>query len=270
MYEELNAIRRRIMARMDEYTSLHALMGEFENHYLSFVLLPSYRLQQTIHMANYLEQEYSRISSAIQRGLLADPEEVEAEVRNTLRHADFAFTCLPRERPYDSDSTNGMNSASETPEFEMDSDRKQTLIREFKRVVLPRVHADTSEAPFEVFNTVYEAYKRKDWLLMAAFVIQFRGELPPSAKDAAAFALHAPEYLKEYRAVLDGMERRLTSLKEDPAAGRLENRDQILNHMKQQNLEIRKAVTREEERVLLLRSCLEELLQKRFSNYGVN
>ena len=96
---------------------------------------------------------------------------------------------------------------------------------------------------------------------MNAFVVQYRGECPPPTEDATAFFEIAPEYLRESNAVLIGLETRLKKLREDPATERLENREQVLRQMKKQNAEIRKAATHEAERVLLLRSCLEELIQ---------
>ncbi len=271
MLDELNLVRNQIVERIDEYTRLHALMTGFENHYLSYVLMPSYQLQQTIQMGNYLEQEYNRISMAIQQGQLTDREELESEIRSTLHHADFAFGYLPRESPYQSlGSPNPFDLAPQDSSFTLTENQKKKLMKEFKKIVLPKVHADTSDAPFEVFNTVFEAYKKKDYLLMAAFVIQYRGELPPPAEDLGVFLEMAPLYREEYDGVLNGLQERLRALNEDPTASRLENGEQVLLQMKKQNQELRKSAFQHAERVLLLRNCLEELIQSRISSKGVN
>ena len=133
---------------------------------------------------------------------------------------------------------------------------------EFNKVVLAKVQADTSEAPFEGFGVMYDAYRRKDYLLLAAFVIQYRGDLASPAVDASRFLVDARRYLREYRSVLAGLEKRLERQRNDPTMGSLENRQALLAQMRRQSLEIRKAATEEAERVLLLRSCLEDLARK--------
>ena len=149
--DELNAARDQIIDRIQEYARMNGLMSEFENHYLAFVLLRSYHLQQTIQMANYLEQEYNRISHAIHAGMITDPAEVEAEIKNALHHADFAFGYRSRELHYDLLRIPDPFHDLETQDFAITASQQEKLLKEFKKVVLPKVHADTSEAPFEVF-----------------------------------------------------------------------------------------------------------------------
>jgi hypothetical protein len=270
MLDRINAIRTQILNRIQEYTRMNALMTNFENHYLALVLLPSYHLQQAIQTANYLEAEYSRISSAIQSGFIAGPEEVEAEVSHALHHADFICGSLPRDLPNGLLQIVDLLRVEDQQDFVLTASQQEKTLKEFKRLVMPRVHADTSDAPFEVFQLVFDAYKKRDFLMLAAFVIEYRGELPSPNEDLSAFQDLMPLYLEEYGAVFNGLEKRLHRLKQDPTSSRLENADQILRQLKEQNVELRKAAIREAERVLLMRNCLEELMQRKKFDQKVN
>ena len=263
MDKKLNRIREEIVAQLQELLRLQARMDELEKHYLAYILLPSYQLQASLQMRKYLEEEYRRISKAIESGLFNDPAEIEKEVREALRHADTAFSYAGY-----ADSYAGSNGGSALPEgieadYEIDPAAKEKLIKEFKRIVLPKIHSDTSDAPFEVFNAAFEAYKKKDYLLLAAFVIQYRGDFED---DKIRNSGHPEEYRKVYRGLL----KRVGRLREDPAMLQLQNREQVLSQMKKQNVEIRKAAMQEAELLLHLRSCLEELIQLRFSKGVVN
>lgn len=269
--DELNRVRSMILSIFQEYTHLRGLMTEFEHHFLAYVLLPSYQLQQTIQMRQYLEQEYERISSGLEHGLYENSEEIIAEVNHVLRHADFAFVYRGGNSVYDADSTLSSLSAMDTEtDLEVDPVKREKLIKEFRKVVLPRVHADTSDAPFEVFNAVYEAYKKPDLLLMMAFLIQYRGEMPPDAEDISSFVEKASEYLEDYRMVLKVLEQRIKKLKADPTSERLQNREQVLLQMKKENRELRIAAQQEAQKLLAARSCLEDLIRMSFSKTEVN
>jgi len=148
-------------------------------------------------------------------------------------------------------------------DYEIDPVGREQLIKEFRKVVLPRIHADTSDAPFEIFNAAFEAYKKKDYLLLAAFVIQYREET--GHKDAMN-----PERQTEYRKVFKALRRRVRLLREDPAMLKLEDREQVLVQMKKQNIEIRRAAIQEAERMLRLRHDLEQLIQMQYAKGEIN
>ncbi|MCI0413726.1 hypothetical protein L0222_13115 [bacterium] len=91
MNKKLNIIRNEIIALLQDLLQLQGVMDEFEKHYLAYVLLPSYQLQASTQMRKYLEEQYQRISKAVEAGLFSDPSEIESEVREVLKHADRAF-----------------------------------------------------------------------------------------------------------------------------------------------------------------------------------
>jgi hypothetical protein len=265
MKKKLNRIRKEIVAQLQQFLQLQARMDEFEKHYLAYVLLPSYQLQASIQMRKYLEQEYRRISKAMESGMFIDSSEIEKEVCEALRHADTAFGYLPDGNSYggpDHPGSHVLSEASEA-EYEIDAAAKEKLVKEFKKIVLPKIHADTSDAPFEVFDAAFEAYKEKDYLMLAAFVIQYRGD----SEDENS--LHH-ERTAEYSKVCKAIRKRVNRLREDPAMLQLENREQVLAQMKKQNVEIRKAAMQETEQLLQVRSCLEQLIQVQFTKGEVN
>ena len=267
MNKKLNEIRNEIIVHLQHFLQLQGLMDEFEKHYLAYVLLPSYQLQASMQMRKYLEEQYQRISKAIEAGIFSDSSEIENEVREALRHADTAFGYRAH-----GDSYHGpeiptavlLPEASES-DYEIDPAAKEKLIKEFKKVVLPKIHADTSDAPFEVFNAAFDAYKKKDYLLLAAFVIQYRGEFEDEKIPGNVDALST-----EYHKVRKALRKRVRRLGEDPTMLKLGNRKRVLAQMKKQNVEIRKAAMQETEQLLFLRSCLEELIQMQCIKGGVN
>lgn len=265
---KLNGIRDQVISCLDEYTQLSSKLSEFENLFLSHVLFPGFQLQQTIQKRKYLEREYNRIREAIERGIYNDPKEIDADIRQTLKHAEVAYAYKETEPSEAEQLDEGASAMSPTSTMgraelddEIDEAMKKKVIKEFKEIVLPKVHADTSDAPFEVFDAAYGAYKKRDYLLMEAFVIKYRGELHPPTEEPVVFLDQATKYSHEYPRVKEGLERRLDGLKEDTTTQRLENPEEVQMQLKKQNREIRRATYEEAEQILYLRSCLEDLVQ---------
>lgn len=264
LVQEVNEIRTRIIATLSEYSQLSSVMSDFENMFLSHVLLPSYQLQLTIQKRRFLEREYNRIHEAIEQGIYINPGEVENDVRQTLKHAEVAYAYKEGEQTDESLKAMSPTAVLESvePDTVIDEKKKEELVKEFKRIVIPKVHTDTSEAPFEVFNSVYEAYRKRDYLLMEAFIIQYRGELSSKVgEDTLIFLDLVTTYSREYPSVLERLEKRIEKLKQDMTVKEIENPEEIQIQMKKQNREIRKAIYEEAEQILHLRSCLENLAQ---------
>ncbi len=261
---KINEIRNLIIVTVGEYTQLSSQVSEFEKLFLTYVLLPGYQLQLTVQKRKYLEKEYDRIRHAIDRGTYINPQEIESDVCQTLKNAEVEYAYKDTEPQ--GDNLKSMNSTAPVEMTEdgekIDEKEKTELIREFKRIVLPKIHSDTSDAPFEVFDVVYDAYKKRDYLLMEAFIIQYRGEIHPSStEEPLAFLNLANEYFLRYQSVFERMERRLEKLTKDDVAQRMDNVEDVKTQMKKQNREIRKAIYDEAEQILHLRSSLEDLIK---------
>jgi len=274
LINELNNIRERIVSVLKNYIQISSQVCEFENMFLSYVLLPGFQLHQTVQKRKYLEREYNRIREAINRDIYSNAEEIVKDIRQTLKHAEIAYAYKESDHADESENLKSMSPTGGIEPFQTEvsiSEKEKTkIIKEFKRTVLPRVHSDTSDAPFEVFQTVYEVYKKRDYLLMQGFIIQYRGELHHNSQDVIAFMELLHEYSVEYSNVLERIEQRLEHLEEDATIKKLENPDEVRIQMKKQNKEIRKAVYDEAEQILHIRNCLEELIRMDFPNQGVN
>ena len=61
----------------------------------------------------------------------------------------------------------------------VDAIEQESVVREYKRVVLPEIHPDTSNASVETFKTVYEVYEKRDYLLIKNFVRQCKQFIQP-------------------------------------------------------------------------------------------
>jgi hypothetical protein len=261
-----DGLRSRIMAALDEIVGLSNRLTGFENLFLTHVLLPGYQLQLTIQKRRYLEREYHRIRAALEGGEPLGAEEREAEVRHILRHAEVAFAYQESDAAED-----GLRAMSPTapaeafePEDDLDEAARQELLREFRRCVIPKVHADTSDAPFEVFNVVYDAYKKRDFLLMEAFLVRYRGPFEAAPESDPAETLRLLEQrLARYAALLEKLESRLRRLRSELSTDQFRNAEALELQLRRQNREIRKAIFDEAEQILHLRTWLEDLARER-------
>ena len=262
LIQEINQTRTQIINILDDYNQLLSRMSEYENMFLTHVIFPGYQLQVTIQKRKSLEREYKRIQKLIKSKLYSDSEQLRADIRQIITEAEVAFAYEEGEH---AEVQENLKAKSPTAGLEfadsdtaIDEQQKEEIIKEFKRVVIPKVHSDTSDTPFEVFNNVYTAYKKKDYLLMEAFTIQYRGEVNANNR----FNLQTLKtYSQEYRSVWDRLEKRVKKLKWDLVIKELENPEVVQKQIKRQNKEIRKAIYEESERILHVINQLENLAQ---------
>lgn len=254
-------MRDLMLASLDEHSKLSSLMNELEEMFLTFVVLPGSQLRMVTRRRRFLEREYNRIRDGIEQGSYLSPEEIDHDIRQTLRHAEVAYSHNIEETD---ESLKAMRPGVLLEPIEadavIDDTEQQDLVREFKRIVMPRVHPDTSDAPFEVFDTVYKAYEKRDYLLMEAFIIEYRGEIvqPPGGDPIAFFDL-VGSYSRRYRSVLERLQRRVEKLRQDMATQDMEDPSRVRGRLMRHNKEIRKAMYEESETIISLRGCLEDL-----------
>ena len=261
LVRKCNELRSRILVELDEYNGFSSRANELEEMFLTFVVMPGSQLRAVSQRRKFLEREYNRIRKAIEQGAYEGPEELEHDIRQTLMHTEVA-------EDYDSDQTDESlkamrpGIAMETIEADdvIDDVQKQELVKEFKRIVMPQVHPDTSDTPFEIFDVVYKAYERRDYLLMEAFIIKYRGDIVRSNEDdPLSFFDLVSTYSVQYSSVLERLRKRLEKLKRDIDFQDIENPQRVKQRMERQNREIRKAIYDESEKIIYLRSCLEDL-----------
>jgi len=261
-------VRRRINELLDEYTRLAVRMSELENTFMTYVLLPGYQLQLAVKKREFLEGEHSRIRANIQRNAYSSTEEIIRDVRRSVSHAEveFAGRDLPdrdHETVFRSPAA-GLDPGDQ--DFDLTEEDKTAIMAEFKRAVIPRVHADTSDAPFEEFNSVLAVYRKKDFLLMKAYVIRYADEfVPAQGEPEKGFVERIVRATAGDRRVFEKLAARIEGLKRNMTAQELENQDEVLRQIKNQNREIQKAIYREAEELLRLQNLLEELIKTGFT-----
>jgi hypothetical protein len=257
-------VRRRIAQVLDEYTRLAARMSEFENAFMTYVLVPGYHLQTAVKKREFLESEYRRIRENVQKNAYSSTADIVRDVRQAVSHAetDFSGRDLP-DRDHETVSRSpaaGLDPGDQ--DLDLTEEEKALITGEFKRTVLPKVHADTSDAPFEEFNSVLDAYRKKDFLLMKAFVIRYADELVRAEGEPLEdFVERVVRRAAGDRKVLEKLTARIDGLKRNMTAQELENQDEVLRQIKGQSREIQKAIYKEAEELLRIQSLLEGLIK---------
>jgi hypothetical protein len=262
-------IRRRVIEVLSDYNRLQANMAEMENMFLTHVLRPSYQLRDTVRRRGFLEEEFKRIRERVRDGYYSSSAEVEEDVRSVLKKSDLESSQKSLEEAEDlllKGPTAGLEVVDH--DFAPDEREKDRIIREFKRTVIPRIHADTSAAPFEEFQTVYSAYKKKDYLMMKAFIIQYQGDLAPKPGESpGSFAKRAEKQAREFGEVLEKLEQRMADLKQNMTALELEEQEKVILQIRNQNKEILRAVYEEAEKILRIQKMLDDLIKTPSGHY---
>ena len=262
--KQVNDTREDIIETLEEYNHWRELMREVEALFLAYIVRPGYRLKQAVRQREYLEGECWRIRRGIETGRYFSIEELDEDVRRVLSYGDTAFEAdresfedevLQERNPYEGLTQFDVDDLVE--EFEKDH-----LVRDFKRVVLPAVHPDTSDTADEVFATVYEVYEKRDFLLMEAYIVEYKGEIEPNPdQDPVEFLEGACAYQDKYQALHGRLVRRVEHLMRDLTPPELEDPEVVRQDMRRQRDEIRDRIQIETEEILRWREKLENLAQ---------
>lgn len=252
--------RASVAAALDEYNTLRERMRRSEELFLLNVLRPARHLKRAVQQRQLLESEYQRMLAAVQREGYPDQPALEADIRAVLARGNLDFS--PQEEPGEQEQP-----PEDKPLAQFDADdlldalAREELAREFRRVVLPAVHPDTSQTSPEVFKTVFEVYKQGDWLLMEAYLVQYRGEPADGPKADPLEALDQALALQErLQRLLRRLQGRLARLKADLTAQEIDDPQKVEHNLLRQRQEILARINAEAERILELRIKIEGLL----------
>ena len=151
----------------------------------------------------------------------------------------------------------------------MDDIPMDELVKEFKRVVLPAVHPDTSDTPDKVFETVFEVYKKGDPLLMEAYIIEYRGEYQTDRDADPLGSLDQVLKTQErYQRVSVHLQRRVDRIKQNLTTQEIEDPVKLQENMQQQRQEILTRIQSEAEQILAWRAKIEGLVQDYRERHG--
>ncbi|GAB3412067.1 hypothetical protein GCM10027569_29670 [Flindersiella endophytica] len=259
---EIDNVRARVVLALEDYIALSDRMRRLEAAFSVQVLHTAARLHETIARRRTLEAEYERIRGKLERGGYASAEALYEEVCEALvtvetEHPDGDEAGAEPQSGAEGDAaapdTSGAfdRSALAEDEKELDAAVKARIVRDFKRIVLPNVHADTSDTPYAVFDVAHSAYKARDYTLMEAFVIRFR--ILPDQEVCS--------HLAQYLAAERRLDRRLRTLRQAATFDELNDTEEAANQrMRQQSEEFRRAIDEECERLAEVRGALRALL----------
>ena len=262
---EVNQVRDRIKTTLEEYNHWREQMRQVEGFFLANIVRPGHHLKAAIRQREFLESEYQRLLAGIQQEKFASQQELEAEMRLVLARGDLAEETATEEQEQEElleeDPFKKIQEMSVDDLVEVFT--REELIREFKRVVLPRVHPDTSNTPPEVFKTVFEVYQKADPLLMEAYIVEYRGEIQSEKEGDVLENLEGARKTRGYFLKLfSRLQNRLERLKREMSPQELENPHKVEEDMKDQRREILRRIQAEAEQILYWREKIESLVEQ--------
>jgi len=261
---DVNRLRDEIVSTLGQYNHWREQMREIEVLFLANIVRPGHHLKRAIRQREHLESEYRRIYASIQRGSFANQQELEAEIRHVLIQSEVAVETLGEDQDEEwLEEENPLSSLADvTVDDVMEAISIEELIKEFKRVVLPKVHPDTSNAPTEIFKTVFEVFKSSDPILMEAYIIEYRGEVQPKTDADPLEELDQLVHTqKRYQRLFVRLQRRVDRIKKDLTPQEIDDPDKVQANMKQQRQEILARIQAEAEQILYWRGKIENLLR---------
>ncbi len=145
-----------------------------------------------------MKRNTSRIRKGIINREYDSLQAVEAEIRQVLVQNEETYPADQREFTDEQVKAEELRhlAADINPHIAQETYNEEQILQDFKRIVLPAVHPDTSDTPQETFLAIYEAYETEDYLLMEAYVAQYQGEFEI---DGKADPLDLQETLSAYK-----------------------------------------------------------------------
>ncbi|MGW8227136.1 MAG: hypothetical protein ACWGOY_15450 [Anaerolineales bacterium] len=260
--QKVNQTRKEIIDTLNQYNHWHEQVRQLEDLFMVHVVRPGYRLRQAVLQREYLEGEYQRLRRKINNEHYTSLQELASEIQDVLKYGETAFDASDEEIDQEVDAEKDIFEIVEELEIDqlVDELEQEAVIREFKRVVLPEIHPDTSNSSPEIFNSVYEAYKQRDYLLMQVYVVQYRGEVTPDEDEDPIVVLEQVDhYQSEYIKLKARLDHRLEKLNKELTP--IEEKDPVLvkEKMRSQQIEIDNRIHEEAEQILELRQKIEDL-----------
>ena len=263
--ERISITNTEIITILHAYLSLQKQMRAAEDLFLANIVHPAHSLQLAKQQRTYLEREYQRIETNIRQECYATHQELEQDIRQVLRTSDTyteQSSADEANSDYDSSIPPFADLLNLTTDDVEDAIAKSELVAEFKRVVLPAVHPDTSQSSPEEFNTAFDIYKKMDFLLMQAYLVQYKpADLVEAEFDPLIELPQQVEKLEQAAKLLTRLQRRLDHLQQDLTEQEATDPEQVQQKMQEQRQELLERIQEESEHILTLREKLESLLE---------
>lgn len=263
---EVNLVQRDIISILDSHNRLREQMREVEELFLVNIVRPGSHLKNAIAQREYLEMEYQRLLSRIHNEAYLDRGDLEQDIQQALMNSDqYPVEESPEEEDnfFEDEVEPARDMTRLSADEVLEAFRIRELRKEFRRVVLPQVHPDTSTTPEEVFKTVFEVYKQNDTILMEAYILQYRGELvTPSGEDPLESLDLLMETRQRYVDCRSKLTARVESLKREMSRQELEQPEVVRSELQARREELLARIREEAEKILVIRQKIEHLLEE--------
>lgn len=261
--EHINTLREQIISLHEKYNILHKQMSEIEDLFLVNVIRPGNNWRQAIRQREYLEKEYKRIQTAIAQEQYTNSRDIEADIQHVLTHAEAIVKAAMKKSDEEfMEEENPVKRIEEvTVDDVFDAISIEKLLHDFKHLVLPAVHPDTSDSSPEAFNTAFDVYKKKDFLLMEAYLVKYRGEI--EMEEGLDILIELEQILQteeHYAQILIQFQDRYDCLENDLTTQELNDPNEIQQRLQLQREEILANIQEEAQKILYWREKLEGLL----------
>lgn len=262
--QELNQLRAEIVGDLEQFNHWRKKMREMEKLFLVNFVRPGFILKQAVRQREYLENAYQRLRKGITNRKFSSLNELEGEISKVLNHADNAYEADQRSLEDEVIKEKNLWEIAKNlePQQIVEQVDEDQIRRDFKKIVLPATHPDTSNTPVETFLTVKEVYEEGDYLLMEAYVAQYRGEIEVDEEEDVLEAQdQLGERVKSYHRLSERLIRKLNALKKELTPEELEDPEKVRRLLADQRDEIRKLIQVETEKIFELRNKIQECVQ---------
>ena len=244
-------------------------MRQVESLFLINIIRPGQRLKQAVQQRKFLQNEYLHMLNTIRRAGYNSLEELQEKIHRVLEHDRLSWKTLEDEEIDDTWENVPGDYKDIQAEDLLEAFSKEELNREFKRVVLPRVHPDTSDTTPEIFQTVYEVYKRGDYLLMEAYILEYRPEIQPAQEKDVLDSLDQMLKQRDYtQHLLIRLQKKIEKLIRDLTKQEKQDLNKIEDDMKERRQEILFRIQEEAEQILIWREKINNLVDDFKNIYG--
>ncbi|MBG0787582.1 MAG: hypothetical protein H0S79_21040 [Anaerolineaceae bacterium] len=260
----INDLRQKIVGSLEQFNQWQKAMREMEKLFLVNFVRPGFILKQAVRQREYLASALIRLRTRIINHEFQSLSDLDNAIQNVLSHSEHGF--VADQRSFEDEEVQPESFWKMVQELDpqqlVESVNEDQIERDFRKIVLPAVHPDTSDTPVDIFLTVKTVYEQSDYLLMEAYVAKYRGE---TILEEAADLRETREMLEEqehqYHSLAERLDRRLNALKKELTAAELEDSEKVKELLHEQRDEIKKLIQAETEKIFDLRSQIMDLVQ---------
>ncbi|HEX6472985.1 MAG TPA: hypothetical protein VF069_28100 [Streptosporangiaceae bacterium] len=259
-YDEAAAIVREtkdvqdaVVSALIQYLELSERMREFEDAFSAQILSTAGELFMMRTKRKQLEAAYDRIRKKMNNGEYGDDGEIREDVDAALQFLDIEADALDAV-PGEQNRTSGWTDSDE-----LDTATKERIYRAFRRIVLPRVHSDTSDADVSEFEVAFFAYQSRDYTVMEAFVIRYRENIGLEEDGQLLTLAQLTTRLKEYQSAQKRLDNRLRVMHKEVTSAEIKAPEQARKRMEEQGEKFRQAIMDEAAKLRGLQESLESL-----------